>query len=140
MARAKVMVAMSLDWLVASCPTVTEATIASVQQNEFQLKTEAGVLEYRSFVPPGAVGERLLVFARGDMVVASFNLAHPATTGETAAYTRDFRVLKTGREITDYVHKLKRRGTGSKKVEVPPGTEAHKALSSGSTCYLIVPR
>jgi hypothetical protein len=139
--RAEVMVAQSLDWLVCSCPTVAEATIGEVQQNVFTLELKnGGALQYKSFVPPGSRGDAVLVFARGDLIVDVINLKNPPTRGETAAYTKDFRVLETGPAILEYVRKVKRRGTESKKVEVPTGSEAFKALYSGSTCYLIVPR
>ncbi|GMU56539.1 MAG: hypothetical protein AMXMBFR33_56850 [Candidatus Xenobia bacterium] len=167
LARAEIMVADSLEWLVVSSPTVAVMRVeGAVRENRddvgyIQTTLKLGLVKALKGQPPPTTtygilvldsarpgelnsqpqeGEDLLAFWRGHSVRRVLSLKHPPSRGEQAAYTSSFKLLRSREEILAAVQPwLTRPALKSRKVEVPTGSGAFQGLYSGSTCYLIVP-
>ncbi len=167
LARAEIMVADSLEWLVVSSPSVAVVRVEGAVQEKrddvgyVQTTLKLALVKALKGEPPPMTtyailvlasarpgelnfqpqeGEELLAFWRGQSVRRILSLKHPPRRGEGAAYTTDFKLLRSREEILAAVQPwLTKPSVKSRKVEVPTGSGAFQGLYSGSTCYLIVP-
>ncbi|GEM_PF-7114698 len=142
---AEINIGKSIDWLV-----VDSLHIRAVRM-EGGGKVTSEVLKGAPPEVPGIAGAQgsgelaLLYFFDADSkITATINLSTPGQGPGEPAFTPDFQVLATSREILDRVRaRLERMKKEEVKechcFECPEESPAFKSLWSGSACFLLVP-
>lgn len=141
---AEINIASSLDWLVIEAPHIRLVRVEGEKVLTEVLKGAPPEVPGIAGVPDEGELSLLYFFDADGKSLATVNLSTPGQGHGEPAFTPDFQVLSTGREILDRVRaRLERMKKEEVKefhwFECPMDSAAFKALWSGSACYLKVP-